>query len=64
MRSIQTGFHVQNHVEFGETYCVYVELVLAYENHVMEFPCKSVATHGLYCEEHKCFDIGEDNAND
>lgn len=36
--------------------CVYVEMLVGYENAIQEFPCKNIAVHGLFCEEHKCFD--------
>jgi hypothetical protein len=36
--------------------CAYVEMVNAGHGCVLEFPCENEAVHGLFCEEHKCFD--------
>ena len=36
--------------------CAYVELAVAYENSILEFPCQNLAVHGMFCEDHKCLD--------
>jgi hypothetical protein len=52
-------------VEIFERNCAYVETLIGYGNQVLEFPCRHEATHGLYCDEHACFDREEiDNVND
>lgn len=41
--------------------CVYVEFVVGYENSILEFPCENIATHGMFCEDHKYCDIEVDD---